>query len=337
MKFLRLPLAFICALGAVFVNLTKVAAAVTCATAYNLLAASPLGAAPVLLSANTVAAGLVLDTLGKKSKTTLGNVFAPLAAFATNVTEEPLTQGQRVQVPLASAGATAQTNPTNWESGDTQIDNVGVTVAQYSVSWHITPLQLNNNFNLNQMIEINLQSFQNKVQDILFGPFAGVNFANFIEAQATFSSTNMKALWASIAKSPVKNLILDSTAYSNFLPASLTTEIGPRPGLAGFDNVFLNTRWNGAGTNVYGFAGGSQSVGYVAGLPAMVDEIREDINARIINVPIGKGEGALTVPVMAAVWLSRATRTLWGSLDIMLGASKLDNSGGKMIKSGGTA
>ena len=284
--------------------------------------------------ANTVAAGLILDTLGKRTKTTLGNVFAPIGAFASDCTEEPLTQGQRVQVPLASAGATAQTNPTNWESGDSTIDNIGVTVAQYSVSFHITPLQLNNNFRLQQLIDINLQSFVNKVQDVVMSPFAGVNFANFIEAQATFSSTNLKSLWASIAKSPVKNLILDSTAYANFLPGSLTTEIGPKPGLAGFDNVFLNTRWTGAGTNVYGFVGGSQSVAYVAGVPMIDDETKADINCTIISVPLANGAA---VPVMASTWLSRATRTRWASWDIMLGASKLDNSGGKMIKSGGGA
>jgi hypothetical protein len=315
-------------------SLFQIVAALTAATAYRLLAASPFGAAPVALGANTLAAGLILDTLSKRSKTTLGNVFAPIRAFASDVSEDPLTQGQRVQVSLASAGATAQTNPTNWESGDTTVDNIGVTVGQYSVSFHITPLQQNNNFRLNQLIDINLQSFVNKVQDVMYSPFAGVNFANFIEAQATFSSTNMKSLFATIAKSPVKNLILDATAYSQLLPGSLTTEIGPKAGLAGFDNIFLNTRWTGAGTNVYGFAGGAQSVAYVVGTPMLDDETKTDINATILSIDVG---GGMSVPVMASTWLSRATRTRWASWDIMLGASKLDNSGGKMLKSGGTA
>ena len=284
---------------------------------------------------NTLSASLILDTLSKRTQTTIGYQFAPLGGFASDFSEDVLNQGQAVQVPLATAGGTAQTNPTNWESGDSTIANVPVTVADYSVSFHITPLQMNNSYKLAQLMEINVQNFVNKIMDIAVGPLNSTHWTNFIEAAATFSTTNLKTIWGGIARSPIKNIMLDGTYYQNFLPASLTTEIGPRAGLAGFDGFFLNTRFNGAGTNVMGFAGGKQSIAYVSGLPSYDDETKADLNATVIQIPIdGKG---LTLPVMACTWLSRATRTRWASLDVMFGAAKLDNTKGYLIKSGGSA
>lgn len=283
---------------------------------------------------NTLSASLILDTLSKRTQTTIGQQFAPLGAYASDFSEDVMNQGQSVQVPLATAGGTAQTNPTNWESGDSTIANVPVTVADYSVSFHITPLQMNNSYKLAQLMDINVQNFVNKVQSIALSPFNSTHWTNFIEAAATFSSTNLKTIWAGIARSPVKNILLDATYYANFLPASLTTEIGPKRGLVGFDNFFLNSLWTGAGTNVTGFAGGPQSVAYVSGLPMLDDETKADINASVIQVDIGGGK---ILPVQMATWLSRATRTRWASLDVMFGASKLDNTKGYLIKSGGGA
>lgn len=284
---------------------------------------------------NTMSASLVLDTLSKRTQTTIGYMFAPFGGFASDFSEEVMNQGQSVQVPLASAGGTAQTNPTNWESGDSTLANVPVTVAGYSVSFHITPLQMNNSFKLAQLVDINLQNFCNKIMDTALVPLNGTNWTNFIEPAATFSATNLKTIWGGIARSPIKNIMLDGSYYSNFLPASLTTEIGPRAGLAGYDGFFLNTRFTGAGTNVVGFAGGRQSMAFVSGLPNYDDETKSDINATVVNINIdGKG---LVLPVMASTWLSRATRTRWASYDVMFGAAKLDNTKGYLIKSGGTA
>lgn len=282
---------------------------------------------------NTLSASLILDTLSKRTQTTIGQQFAPWSAFASDFSEDVMNQGQSVQVPLATAGGTAQTNPTSWESGDSTIANVPVTVADYSVSFHITPLQMNNSYKLAQLMDINVQNFVNKVNSIALSPFNSTHWTNFIEAAATFSSTNLKTIWAGIARSPRKNILLDPTAYANFLPTSLT-DIGAKSGLAGFDGFFLNSLWTGAGTNVIGFAGGPQSVAYVSGLPSYDDETRADINASVIQVEIAPGK---TLPVMMATWLSRASRTRWASLDVMFGASKLDNTKGYLIKSGGSA
>lgn len=284
---------------------------------------------------NTLSASLILDQLAKVTKTTIGDKFAPLAAFTNDFSadEYVINQGKSVQIPLVTAGATAQTDATNWESGDSTIANVPVTAANKSVSFHITPLQMNNSFRLAQLMEKNVQNFRNAVMDAAYGVFNGTHWSNFREAQATFSSTNLKAIWAGIAKSDQRNIILDPTYYANFLPTSLT-DIGAKSGMAGFDGFFLNTRWTGAGTNVVGFAGGAQCAAFVSALPMFDDETKSDINATVVQIEIAPGK---SMPVLMSTWLSRATRTRWASLDMIFGAAKLDNTVGYLIKSGGSA
>lgn len=283
---------------------------------------------------NTLSASLILDTLSKRTQTTIGNQLAPLALFASDFSEDEMNQSQSVQVPLATAGGTAQTNPTNWESGDSTIGNRPVVVSGYSVSFHLTPLQMNNSFRMAQLMDINVQNFVHALSDAAMAPFNNTHWTNFIEAAATFSATNLKAIRAGIARSPQRNILLDPTYYANFLPSSLSTEIGPKQGLAGFDAFAEVTRWTGAGTNVVGFAGGPQCVAYVSGLPRLDAETKADINATVVQVDIGGGK---VLPVQLATWLSRATRTRWASLDVMFGAARLDNTKGYLIKSGGGA
>ena len=290
--------------------------------------------------ANNLTSSLILDTIGKRSVTYLGNILAPFSAFSTDFSTESFTQGQNVRIPVATVGATVQTNPTNWESGDSNISNVNVLVSQYSVSFQLTPRELNNGFRLDQLVDINLQNFGNKLIDVAFTPFTTTNFSNITVAQSSLVGANLATAWAAIAKVPVKNLILDGTAYSKLLPTSLTTEIGPRPGLAGFDGIYLNTRWTGAGTNIYGFAGGAGAVAMVSGLPETNSDGMDGLEQSVVSIQLG-GRGSLgqgpsgpVLPVLTSTWLSMATRTRWVSFDVMLGASATgDTAAGYVFKS----
>lgn len=296
--------------------------------------------------ANDLTSNLILDTIGKRTITYLGNVLAPFGAFATDFSDETFTQGQNVRIPVAAVGSTVQTNPTNWESGNSNISNVNVLVSQYSVSFQLSPRELNNGFRLSQLVDVNLQNFGNKICDVAFAPFTSVgstNFSNITVAQASLVGANLQTAFAAIAKNQQKNLILDSTAYSKLLPTSLTTEIGPKPGLSGFDAIYLNTRWTGAGTNIYGFAGGPSAVAMISGLPEQVGGAEFSglgLEQTVISVPLG-GRGTLnqgatgpTMPVLVSTWLSLATRTRWVSYDVMFGASATgDSNSGILFKS----
>jgi hypothetical protein len=208
------------------------------------------------------------------------------------------------------------------------------------VSFQLTPRELNNGFRLDQLVDINLQNFGNKLIDVAFTPFTTTNFSNITVAQSSLVGANLATAWAAIAKVPVKNLILDGTAYSKLLPTSLTTEIGPRPGLAGYDGIYLNTRWTGAGTNIYGFAGGSGAVAMVSGLPETNSDGMDGLEQSVVSIQLG-GRGSLgqgpsgpVLPVLTSTWLSMATRTRWVSFDVMLGASATgDTASGYLFKS----
>lgn len=286
--------------------------------------------------ANTISSSLILDTLAKVTQTVIPNAIAPWSSFTTDFTSDEyvVNQGQSLQVPFATAGAAVQTNATNWESGDSTLSNVPITLSGRSISFHITPLQMNNSVRLQQLMQVNVQNFRDALLDVVVAPLNGTNWTNFIQASATFSATNLQSIWGTIAKSPQKNIVLDGSYYARFLPASLSTEIGPRAGLAGFDAFDYCTRWTGAGTNVVGFAGGQQSIGIASALPRYDDETKADINATVLNLEVSPGK---SLPVLMSTWLSRATRLRWASMDVLIGAARLDNSVGVLIKSGGSA
>ncbi len=286
--------------------------------------------------ANTVSASLVLDTLARVTQTILPNVIAPWAKFSTDFTSDEyvVNQGQSLQIPFVTAGASVQTNATSWESGDSTVANVPVTLSGKSISFHITPLQMNNSFRLDQLMTVNVQNYRDALLDVFTTPMNGLHWTNFIQASSGFSATNLQNIWSVIAKSPQKNIVLNGDYYSKFLPSSLNTEIGPRAGLAGFDGFDYCTRFNGAGTNVVGFAGGPQAIAIASALPRYDDETKADINATVLNLQVAPGK---TLPVLMSTWLARPTRTRWASLDLLIGAATLAPTCGVLIGSGGTA
>lgn len=291
--------------------------------------------------ANSFSVDLVLDRVSKRTITYLGNVFAPLNAFSTDFSNEEYTQGQNVRFQVANAGPTVQTNPTNWESGDWGLTNVNILVNQYSGSISLTPRQLNNEFRLDQAIDVALQAIAKKFMGVAFAPVTSsgsTNFSNVIVSTANLSQANvanaMASAWVTIAKSTRKNAILSASAYAKLLPTQLNTELGPVAGLAGYDAVYLNTDFSGAGTNVQGFFGGPGAVAVLSGLPQQVPSMfGEAIQQQVISVPIG-GRGSLnqgslsnpTVQLLQTTWLATATRTMWISYDWMQGSAATGDS-----------
>ena len=283
--------------------------------------------------ANSLSSSLVLDTLAEATLTTLGNRLAPLRAFSTDFTTDMMNQNAMVQVRKANAAGSVQTNPTNFETGDTNVTNVAVQVKHYSKSYNLSSQELNQGFRLEQLAAINAQVLANKIIDIALAPITATNFpSNVTVAQASFSATNAKTLWGAVAKSSMRHLILDGTAFAQLLPTD-TLGFGIqnssyRPGSYGFDAVILNTRWDGAGTNIYGFAVGPEAVAAAAGLP-MVDPGVASLLAgsRTITLP------DLGLSVQLNTWGSLSSRSAWASLDVMFGAALGDNTAGAHVKS----
>lgn len=288
--------------------------------------------------ANSFDANLVLDRVTKRTITYLGNVFAPLQAFSTSFDGTEYTQGQNVRFQVANAGPTVQTNPTNWESGDFGLKNINLLVNQYSASLSLTPRQLNNEFLIDQGTDVALQNLGNKIMDVALTPATTTNFGNIVVTEATIAVANLRTAWTAVAKGTQKNILLSATAYSQFLPSNLTNDVGVRPGLAGFDNFYLNTRWDGAGTNAYGFACTPGAIAVLAGLPASIPSGFEGVNQTVINVPLGgrgtinQGPAQPSLQLLQSMWIAPATRTMWISYDLMFGSVAIgDTATGKLI------
>lgn len=276
--------------------------------------------------ANTFDADLVVDVISSQTQTVLGNRLAPIGSFASDFSDEEIRQEKNIRVPFATTASAVQTNPTNFETGDTTLSEIVVDLNHYSKSFHITSQQLNQGFRLEQLVQINAQAFADKLIDVAFTPLTVTNFGTaraITVAQASIADADLQTAFALIAKSETKNLILDGTAYSKFLPTNMES-LGTLG--RGYNAWYLNTRWNGAGTNVYGFAGGPNALGYASRLPQH-GAASDMISQTSIVIP------SVGLPVQINVWFSRASRTLWGSMDTMFGVGLGDVTAGALFKS----
>lgn len=277
--------------------------------------------------ANTLSSSLILDTIAAKVMTVLGNRWAPLNAFSQDFTTDGVAQNAYVQVRKYTDGTAAQTNPSTWETGDTTATNVAVQVKQYSVSATLTSMELNQHFKLENAVEIKAELLAKKVMSVALAPVTAANFATAITGATatTFAASgylaNVQAAWAGVAKSLKKSLILDATAYSRLLPSDRNSFVPSGTGAFGFDNIYLNTLWTGAATNVYGIACGPEVIACASGIP-MIDPTVQSMMAGSRNVTLD----GLGLTVQINTWASVATRAPWFSLDVMFGAALGDNT-----------
>jgi hypothetical protein len=277
--------------------------------------------------ANTISSDLILDTLSDQLITTLGNKLAPLGAFSRDFGTDVLHENANVQVPKATGGSSTLTSPTNWEQGNSTLSNVNVNVKSYAQPFQLSSAHLNGGIKLEQLAKINAQTFADSLMDVAMAPLTTASFAaGYTGSQSAFSSDNIAALWASVAKSSSRHLLLDALAMSQLMPTNRDSFRFFESGAYGFDNIYLNTRWDGANANAFGFACGSEAVAVAAGLPEVSEEVASNMIGRSTVTLEGLG---LTVAVNH--WASMASRTTWASYDIMFGAAMADNTAGNLL------
>ena len=282
---------------------------------------------------NTFDAALVTDSLRDAAITTLQSRLAPLSAFSRDFSADQLRPLATVQVPIATAGSTTQTNATNFESGDSTLDNVAVSVSQYSNSFHITNAQLNGGHRLERLAKINASYLANKIIDIAFAPITTTNFGAAVidvDTADLVTATSLKTLWASLKDGDVRNLIVDGSIYANFLPANLEAfqlaSGGKNVGMYGYDFFTYNNRWDGAGATIKGFACSPNAIAVASGIPTASPADSDMISQELITLD------DLGLTVQMNMWVSRASRALWASYDVMFGSSVADTGALKIIK-----
>jgi hypothetical protein len=205
-------------------------------------------------------------------------------------------------------------------------------VNQYSNSFALSNDELNQCFRLENIAKINLHQLANKIIDIALTPVTTTNFGAAVvdkDTAADVGVTELKALWAALKDGDVRNVIVDGSIYAQFLPANLESfqiaSGGKNVGMYGFDFFSFNNRWTGAGTNVRGFACSPQAIAIASGVPVQSPVSDDMIGQETVVIP------DLGLSVQMNMWVSRQSRSLWASYDVMFGAAKGDGSALKLL------
>lgn len=291
-------------------------------------------------AANTITSVLT-NFLIDGSITDLQNLWAPVRAFSVDTRPDgykPLAPGILKHV---TAGSTAQTNPTNYESGNSTVTPVTVTPAEHYIGYQISNTDLNSGVRMADLVRVNTANWANLVIDAALAPLTVANFtqagtgslggaATLISSAAAFGYNELSILQGALKKSPIKNLILDGSYIARvanqpgyFQAAGVLGGDASAWRIFGWSGIYNNTRWNGAAALVQGFACNPQAVGGIIGLPLLPAMIPGGIlSAQVMTID------GLDIQVLAEAWFNPATRISWNSLRVMDGWAAVDTSGG---------
>ena len=279
---------------------------------------------------NTYSASLLTDILEQEAITILSDVLAPLSAFARQFSTDTYKPKSTAQAKFVTSGATTQKNASDFEQGDSTVANVAIAPDQYSQSFQVSNADLNSGLRLADLAEKNCRVFGETLMDAILVPLTIVNFPTpIVRAAAAFGPADMAECWGRVKKSPIKSAILDGEWMARILNSPVFLQ-EVKPGSAGWrifgwDGVYTNTRWTGAGANVHGFFCGASALGVLAGLPIQGEN--RTLQSKVVTL-----EG-LDLSVMLNSWFSLKTRSMWCSYDLVMGSALLDATCGVLLTS----
>lgn len=300
------------------------------------------GSKPGVMMANSYSATLTTNFLILGATTKLSPKFAAIRAFSRDVSTDPykpLASGVMKFTSTLQDGSTVQTNATNFENTNSTVDAVTISVSQYSNGGSLTNSDLNSGIRMEDLSRAILMGLGSKIMQTATAPITAANYTTTPLVAAldpnAFGFSESRQLYAKLKYAMTRNLILD-TEYTagllnqpGYFQNAIEQQLGPGhwQNVFGWDNVFENTEWSGAGANVHGFACDPQAIGVIAGLP-LVNEA--GIPGGILSVSTGVIPGC-DLPIAVYMWFSTASRTYWVSFDTMFGAAKLDGTAGVLI------
>lgn len=277
-------------------------------------------------AANTVSSSLLPDWLADGLIVVAHNKLASLRAFSRDFSLNTMAPKATVQVRKATAGATAQTNATNFESGDSTLAATSVTVNQKTVSFHITNAELNSGHKLADLAEINAHQFSDAISDVMTALMIAGNYgaATTIGAASAFDSADLPAIMALAKNYRRKHLLLDGGHLAYLLPTDRDKFRIGEAGAYGFDGIFEQNRWTGATTNAAGFVTGPDAIAVAAGMPV---DLPAGQFLSLNNVTLED----IGLTVMTASWFNTAGRVHWASYDVMFGAAAADTTQAEVL------
>jgi hypothetical protein len=274
---------------------------------------------------NTIDSALIASTISEQAQTVLGNRLAALNLFSTDFSSEVKKPKDTVQVPVATATASTQTNPTSFNStGGTTLDKATVALDHIYQPFGLDYVDIQNAIRLEKLVKINLNALADRIWAIVTAPITVANYGAAVVAPATTATglvaADVQKLWASVSKSTNKGLVLGTTQYASIMPTD-TTKFALQPGSYGFDNGIFNASQFSGQTRLAGFACAPEALAIASAAPAM-DHVRD----RMLVSDVVTLE-QIGLSIYYNVWSDPASRAIVASAEVMFGASKAVTSG----------
>ena len=243
--------------------------------------------------------------------------------FVRKVELNPIKKG-KVQVPYATAGATGSQNPTNFQTGNSTMDNVEVTVNHENLSYHVSNDDRHNGLSLASFADINADKYAYQLSDLVTAVMTTANFgaALAVGTAANFDLDGLSPILAVSKNYRQKNLLLDGGHLAYITPKTTQQINWGTAGALGFDKIAPQNRWTGATTNAVGFISGPDAIAIASGpLGALPGQYYESIQT--VDV--------LGFPVQIHIWFDTLSREMWFSYGCMFGAAAADTTQGEVI------
>lgn len=277
---------------------------------------------------NTINSNLLADSLSNAVLTVAGDRLAALRHFSRNFGTDPLAPRAKVQVRKVTNAGGAQTNPTNFETGDTTVDAVEVDVDQVSRSFHVTNDEMQSGHRVEHLAEINARVFAEAISDRWTGLLIADNYPSplVVGAAGDFDKGDLSPILSAAKNFDAKNLVLDGGHLAYLLPTERTHFRRGEPGAYGFDILTEQNRWTDAEENTVGFVASPNAIAMASGMPADIPGGEFLVNAQV-TLP------GIDLVVAIYMWYARATRSFWASYDVMFGAAVGDAAQGRILVS----
>lgn len=268
-------------------------------------------------AANTVDSNLVNSTIASDFLTTMRTRMAPLAAFSHQVSANPKSARQVLNVNLLSTAGATQDNPTDFETGDTTSAAKQVTLAHVNRSFHTTNAEQDLGLELMQKAPTNAlvmaEGIMAKVTALMTNANYGADVV--IGTAANFDYTDLRAVLALGKNYARTTLLLDGGHLAYLLPADRESFVYGEPGAYGFDGgIYKNNFWTSAAADIAGFVCGPDAIVWAAAPVAGGPSGSGLTTSNIVLPEIG-------IIVQANTWYSLKARAMWASYDVCFGAA----------------
>lgn len=275
--------------------------------------------------ANTINSALIVDSVSEYGLTSLANRLAPLGLFTSDFSSDVKRPKDVIQVSLATAGSTTQTNPTAFNDiGASTLGASAVTLNHLYQPFGLSYADIQNGIKLERLIKINMDKLADSLWSAATAPITVANFGaatvTAADSAVTPGSSQLKALWAGVAKADRKALVVNTGIYSQLIPTS-TTSLPLSEGAYGFDaGVFYASSFPSE-AKLAGFACAPEAIAMASAKPDF-----SAIEGQLMlseSVTLDK----LGLTIFYNVWGDPSSRNLIGSFELMFGASKGITSG----------